>query len=94
MSDAIKDAILPVLIKIQEDAAAFRVESRERFDRIEARLDRIETRLDRLEEVARKQRRDIAGILVMMKGAAGVFDERITTMEQRVDALEQRQGLS
>ena len=30
----------------------------------------------------------------MMKEAAGIFDERMTTIEQRVGALEQRQRVS
>ena len=80
MSNDPKDFVLPILKKIQEEAATSRAESRAQFDE--------------LKEQMRKQRRDIAGILVMMKGAAGVFDERITTMERRVDALEQRQGVS
>lgn len=85
MAETINDAVLPILVKIQEEAAAFRNEVRDRFDGVDSRLDRIE-------DVARKQRRDIAGILVMMKGAAGVFDERVTSLELRVDVLEQRKN--
>ena len=87
MTNTPTDMILPVLMKIQEDAAAFREE-------VLARFDAVSERFDKVDEKFRAQRRDIAGILVMMKGAAGVFDERITTMEQRVGALEQRQGLA
>ena len=63
------DAILPVLVKIQEEAAAFRKEMRER--------------LDGIDDTLRKQRRDTAGTLVMMKGAVGIFEERVTALERR-----------
>ena len=63
------DAILPVLVKIQEEAAAFRKEMRER--------------LDGIDDTLRKQRRDTAGMLVMMKGAVGIFEERVTALERR-----------
>ena len=85
MAENINDAVLPILVKIQTEMASFRKSVDERFDRVDSRLDRIE-------EVARKQRRDIAGILVMMKGAAGVFDERVTSLEYRMDVLEQRKN--
>ena len=81
MAETINDAVLPILVKIQTELASFRKSVDERFDRMDSRLDRIE-------EVARNQRRDIAGILVMMKGTLGVFDERVGELEQRVTALE------
>lgn len=80
MSSDLKDFVLPIQKKIQEEASTSRAESRAQFDE--------------LKEQMRKQRRDIAGILVMMKEAAGIFDERMTTIEQRVGALEQRQRVS
>jgi hypothetical protein len=42
-------------------------------------------RFDRLEDIIRKQRRDTAGMLVMMKATAGDFDERVTAVEERMD---------
>jgi hypothetical protein len=36
----------------------------------------------------RKQRRDAAGMLVMMRAAASDFDERVSEVEERVAALE------
>jgi polyhydroxyalkanoate synthesis regulator phasin len=45
-------------------------------------------RLDRIEEINRKQRRDSAGMLVMMRATAGDFDERVSEVEERVAALE------
>ena len=52
----------------------------------------VEHRLDRLEAVSRKQRRDSAGMLVMMRATAGDFEERVTEVEQRVLALESGAG--
>ncbi len=46
-------------------------------------------RMESIEEVMRKQRRDTAGMLVMMKGVVGVFEERVTGLETRVMMLEQ-----
>jgi hypothetical protein len=74
MSDNSKDAKLQVLIKIQEDLAAFRRS--------------VEERLDRVEEINRKQRRDSAGMLVMMRATAGDFDERVSEVAERITALE------
>ena len=48
-------------------------------------------RLERIEELARKQRRDSAGMLVMMRATARDFDERVSEVEERVAALEARQ---
>ncbi len=45
-------------------------------------------RLDRIEEINRKQRRDSAGMLVMMRATAGDFDERVSEVEERVAVLE------
>lgn len=87
MSDEIRDANFPILMRIQEDAAAFRKEMRDRFDAVEARF---EARFDGVDEKLRSQRRDLAGILVMMKSTAGAFDERVEALEQRVKVLERR----
>jgi hypothetical protein len=65
-----------ILIAIREDISLFRQS--------------VEQRLDRLEEISRKQRRDAAGMLVMMRATAGDFDERVTEVEERVAALEAR----
>lgn len=66
-----------ILIAIREDISTFRQS--------------VELRLDRLEEINRKQRRDAAGMLVMMRATAGDFEERVTEVEERVAALEARE---
>lgn len=45
-------------------------------------------RFDKLENINRKQRRDSAGMLVMMRATAGNFEERVTDVEERMAALE------
>lgn len=61
-----------------------------RMGGLETRIGGLETRMAGLEMVVRKQRRDNAGMLVMMKATAGDFDERVTMMEERMDTLEAR----
>jgi hypothetical protein len=78
MSDKVQDATLKILMKIQEDTAAFRKS--------------VEDRLERIEEINRKQRRDSAGMLVMMRATAGDFDERVRDVEDRIDALEAKRS--
>jgi hypothetical protein len=85
MSDNIKDIVPQILTKIQEDIAAFRRE--------------VADRLDRLEVIQKQERRNTAAMLVMMRGTAGVYEERLTNLEvdrilkieDRLAALEARQ---
>ena len=48
------------------------------------------TRLERIESLVRKQRREGAGMLVMMRATVSDFDERVGDVEERVAALEAR----
>jgi hypothetical protein len=74
MSGSVKDATLQILTKIQDDVAAFRRS--------------VEERLDRVEDINRKQRRNSAGMLVMMRATAGDFDERVSEVEERLAVLD------
>jgi hypothetical protein len=74
MTGNVKDATLQILTKIEDDVAAFRRS--------------VEERLDRVEDINRKQRRDSAGMLVMMRASAGDFDERVSEVEERLAVLE------
>jgi hypothetical protein len=76
MSDNVQSALLDILKKMQAESVDFRRS--------------VEGRLDRIEELNRKQRRDSAGMLVMMRATAGDFDERVSEIEERVEALEAR----
>jgi hypothetical protein len=68
------DAVPQILIKIQESIAALRAE--------------LAPRLDRIESVVRKQRRDSAATMVIMRATVGHFNERVSAVEDRVTALE------
>ncbi|MGY4305891.1 hypothetical protein ACVIJ6_003134 [Bradyrhizobium sp. USDA 4369] len=83
MAETPTDAVLPILVKIQEsitalrtDVGQFRQDNRAEHERMEALI--------------RKQRRDSAGMLVMMRAAASDFDERVSAVEERIAALEAR----
>lgn len=83
MGDTMENATIEILKGIQgniaqlrTENAAFRTEALARFDRLEASL--------------RKDRRNAAGMLVMMRATAGDFDARVTEVEERVTALEAR----
>ena len=50
------------------------------------------TRLERIESLVRKQRREGAGMLVMMRATVSDFDERVGDIEARLAAVEARQS--
>lgn len=50
------------------------------------------TRLKRIENLVRKQRREGAGMLVMMRATVSDFDERVGDVEERLAVLEARQS--
>jgi hypothetical protein len=81
MADNPTDAVPQILIKIQEGISSLRSELGQ------FRLS-TEGRFERRESLIRKQRRDAAGMLVMMRATASDFDERVNEVEERVAALE------
>ena len=76
MTENVETAIFEILKRIQKDIADQRAETA--------------ARLERLEETTRKQRRNIAGMLVVGKTMAGVFVERFEAVERRLDGMDQR----
>ena len=50
------------------------------------------TRLERIEDLVRKQRREGAGMLVMMRATVSDFDERVGDVEERLAAVEAKQS--
>ena len=77
MSENIKDVVPQILMKIQEDLAAFRRD--------------VTERLDRLEIIQKQERGNTAAMLVMMRGTAGVYEERLNQLEiDRIVKLEDR----
>lgn len=74
MSDNVDNVTHEILKRIQAEMAEGRRETNARLDRIEDQL--------------RRHRRDISGMLVLMKSAAGDFDARVTAVEERLDAID------
>lgn len=84
MSENVDDAVPRILMKIQDDIAAFR------RDVTDFRRD-VTGRLDRIETVQKQERRNSAAMLVMMRGTAAVYEERLTQIEiDRIVKLEDR----
>jgi polyhydroxyalkanoate synthesis regulator phasin len=74
VSENVKDVTIDILKSIQASIAELSQQTAGRFDRLEAGM--------------RKDRRNVAGMLVMMRATAGEFDERVSDIEERVAALE------
>ena len=70
-----------ILIKIQDSISSLRSELGQ------FKLENL-VQHDRMESLIRKQRRDAAGMLVMMRATASDFDERVNEVEERVAAQE------
>jgi hypothetical protein len=83
MSDNVQSAMFEILKSIRADIAELRAEVRADFASLRADV-------AGLRETANRQRRDIAALLVMMKGTVGVFDERLSKVEHRVDLIEEQ----
>ena len=81
MADNPTDAVHQILIKIQDSISSLRSELGQ--FKLENQVQH-----DRMEGLIRKQRRDAAGMLVMMRATASDFDERVDEVEERVAALE------
>jgi hypothetical protein len=54
---------------------------------IQADVSGLKARMDKLETLARKQGRDSAAMLVMMRGTVGIYDERMKVIEEDVRLL-------
>ncbi len=84
MSEIVQTAMFEILEKIQADMSSFR---RDMADR-----------LDRIETIQKQERRNSAAMLVMMRGTAGIYEDRlnqleidrIVKLEDRMDAVERR----
>jgi hypothetical protein len=78
MSDNVQTALFDILKKIQAENADFRKA--------------VEGRFDTLEEIIRKNRRDVAGMMVIGKAMAGDFAEQMAAITERVEALEAKRN--
>ncbi|WP_371424315.1 hypothetical protein [Tardiphaga sp.] len=84
MSEDVPTAMFEILKKIQGDIAAVRADVGDfkRENRVEH---------ERMETLIRKQRRDGAAVLVLMRSAAGDFEERLAAVEQQIALLDARE---
>jgi hypothetical protein len=74
--DNVESATFEILKSIQASIADLAEQTARRFDQLETNM--------------RKDRRNVAGMLVMMRATAGDFDQRVSEIEERVAALEGR----
>ena len=79
------DAVPQILIKIQDSISALRAEAGD------FRRDN-EAQHERIEGLIRKQRRDSAAMMIIMRSTVSDFDERVDEVMERVAALEKRQS--
>jgi hypothetical protein len=85
MVGAPTDAVPQILIEIQESISALRSEIGD-FKRDN------EAQHERMEGLIRKQRRDSAAMLIIMRATVSDFDERVNEVVERVAVLEKRQS--
>jgi Tfp pilus assembly protein PilN len=85
MSENVQSAMLEILKRIQSDVSGLKVD----VSGLKADGADLRARLERVEDLVKKQRRDSAAILVMMRGVVGVFDERVTALEIDMVALKE-----
>lgn len=88
MGDNVENATFEILKGIQASLAQVLA----RFDNLEARMGNFEMRMEGLETGMRKDRRNAAGMLVLMVATAGDFDARVSAVKEPVAALESRTG--
>lgn len=92
MSEGPIDVTHEILVRIQQGITDARREMLEfRHEMVEFKQ-ASERRLGHIETVLRKQRRESAGMLVLMQAAAGDFDARVSLIEERLAALEPERG--
>jgi hypothetical protein len=85
MAETPTDAVPQILIKIQDSISALRAEVGE-FKRDN------EVQHERMEGLIRKQRRDSAAMMIIMRATVSDFDERVNQVVERVAALEERES--
>lgn len=85
MADNVQDATFEILTGIQASIA----DVRGTID--ELRVEMV-NRFEKVEDGLRKERRNNAGTLVMMRATAGFFEERMKRLEERVEGLEERRA--
>ena len=93
MPDNIQSAMFEILKRVQTDLASVKTdvsEIKSSVARLDGRVERLEGRVERLEDIAKKQRRDSAAMLVMMRGTVGIFNERLNELDVNMVLLKER----
>ena len=86
--------MLDILKRIQTDVSSLKTDvSGVKADMVDvkSRLTGIDGRLDRLETASKKQSRDSAAMLIIMRGTVGVFDERVKTLEDEIRLIREQE---
>jgi hypothetical protein len=83
MAENVQSLMLDTLKQIQADISVLKAD----VSVLKTDVADIKGRIARLEEVGKRNRRDSAAILVMMRGAVGEFDERLRDGENDVRVL-------
>jgi hypothetical protein len=81
--DNVQSAMLEILKRIQADVSAVKADVSD----VKADGIGLKVRMDKLEALVRKQGRDSAAMLVMMRGTVGIYDERMKVIEEDVRLL-------
>jgi N-methylhydantoinase B/oxoprolinase/acetone carboxylase alpha subunit len=84
--DNVQSAMLEILKRIQADVSTVRGDVSD----VKADVIGLKGRMDKLEALVRKQGRDSAAMLVMMRGTVGIYDERMKVIEEDVRLLMER----
>ena len=79
MTENVENAMFEILKRIQADLAVLKT------DMVE-----VKGRLDRLESAMKRQRRDSAAMLVIMRSTVGDFNERVKDLEDEIRILRER----
>lgn len=79
--------MLEILSHIQSDVKL-------RLQGVEGRLEGVEGRLQLVGVELRKTRRESAGMMVLMRSAAGTFEERVTGLEEDMRMVKERLGIA
>jgi hypothetical protein len=85
MAETPTDAVLQILVRVQESISALRAEVGE-FKRDN------EAQHERMEGLIRKHRHEAAATLVMMRATVSHFNQWVGAIEERVTALEEPNG--
>jgi predicted nucleic acid-binding Zn-ribbon protein len=87
MTDSnIQSAMLEILKRIQTDVSGLKTD----VSGLKTEFVELRARQERMEDMIKKHRRDSAAMLVMMRGTVGVFDERMSDLEEDVRLIKER----